>query len=297
MKRKIVLFMIAAILTVGLILFSQQGMFGQAQPDKLIKPLTTAGYENLTLDPTTHSPVPANATVQPPPLDKAQQLDVSSLLNDLKQKALALNPMNQPGWYLFRTEVISDIDASNDGILANGAEIPTHYTQETWMNFDAQGKLMQQVTLMKTMEGQVFQAGVTKNGKTWNSTTGEIHSSIEVNFSDMLVGLHNQVMDISQVSPVVINHDWVDGQDATLFVNQEIYQQPLKMDVLDEEVTQSMGRYSFNNENGLLVKYEIISTLVDGSQRTVLTTEYSYSGYIPEPSDEILAYLDKMVEK
>ena len=297
MKRKIVLFMIAAILTVGLILFSQQGMFGQAQPDKLIKPLTTAGYENLTLDPTTHSPVPANATVQPPPVDEAQQLGVSSLLNDLKQKALALNPMNQPGWYLFKTEVISDIDASNDGILANGAEIPTHYTQETWMNFDAQGKLMQQVTLMKTMEGQVFQAGVTKNGKTWNSTTGEIHSSIEVNFSDMLVGSHDQVMDISQVSPVVTSHEIVDGQEIIIFSMDETYQQPLKMDVLDEKITQSTARYFFNSNNGLRVKTETISTLVGGGQRTVLTTAYIYSGYLPEPSDEVLAYLDKMVEK
>ncbi|MHB0967710.1 MAG: hypothetical protein ACYC36_14765 [Bellilinea sp.] len=297
MKRKIVIFVFAAAMTAMLIFLSQQGMFGQAQPDQVIKPQTTAGYENLTLDPTTHKPVPANATVQPPPVDEAQQLGVSSLLNDLKQKALTLQPMNQPGWYLFESEVISDIDAPNNGILATGAEIPTHYTQETWMNFDAQGRLIQQVTLMKTMEGQVFQAGVTSDGKGWNSTTGEIRESIEVNFSDMLVGLHDQVMDISQVSPVVINHDWLDGQDATLFVNQEIYQQPLKLDVLDEEVTQSMGRYSFNNENGLLVKYEIISTLVDGSQRTVLTTEYSYSGYIPEPSAEVAAYLDKVEGK
>ncbi|MFA5837418.1 MAG: hypothetical protein WC837_10740 [Bellilinea sp.] len=297
MKRKIVIFVIATILTVGLILFSRQGMFGQAQPDQLIKPLTTAGYENLTLDPTTHKPVPANATVQPPPLDEAQQLGVSSLLNDLKQKALTLHPMSQPGWYLFRSEVISDIDAPNVGVLANGAEIPTHYTQETWMNFDAQGRLIQQVTLMKTMEGQVFQAGVTSDGKGWNSTTGEILASIEVNFSDMLVGLHNQVMNISKVSTVTINHDRVDGQDVTLFINQEIYQQPLKMDDLDEEITQSMGRYFFNNENGLIVKHEIISTLVDGSQRTVITTEYSFSGYMPEPSAEVLAYLDNMEEK
>ena len=297
MKRKIVIFVIATILTVGLILFSQQAMFGQAQPDRLIKPLTTAGYENLTLDPTTHKPVPANATVQPPPLDEAQQLGVSSLLNDLKQKALTLHPMSQPGWYLFRSEVISDIDAPNNGILANGAEIPTHYTQETWMNFDVQGRLIQQVTLMKTMAGEVFQAGVTKNGKTWNSTTGEIHASIEVVFSNMLIGVHNQVMDLVQVSPATTSREIVDGQEIIIISMDEIYQQPLKMDVLDEEITQSIGRYSFNSENGLLVKYEIISTLVDGSQRSVLTTEYSYSGYIPEPSAEVSAYLDKMEGK
>ncbi len=165
------------------------------------------------------------------------------------------------------------------------------------MNFDAQGKLMQQVTLMKTMEGQVFQAGVTKDGKTWNSTTGEIHPSIEVNFSDMLVGLHNQVMDISQVSPVVISHEIVNGQEIIIFSMDETYQQPLKMDVLDEKITQSTARFFFNSNNGLRVKTETISTLVDGSQRTGLTIEYSYSGYLPEPSDEVFAYFDKMEGK
>ena len=297
MKRKIVLFVIAATVTAMLIFLSQQGMLGQAQPDQVIKPMTTAGYEKLTLDPTTHKPVPANATVQPPPVDEAQQLGVSSLLNDLKQKALTLNPLSQPGWYLFRSEVISDIDASNNGILANGAEIPTHYTQETWMNFDAQGRLIQQVTLMKTMTGQVFQAGVTKNGKTWNSTTGEILPGVEVLFRNMFIGVHDEVMELAQVSPAVTSREIEDGLEIIIISMDETYQQPLKMDVLDEEVTQSVGRYSFNNENGLLVKYEIISTLVGGSQRTVLTIEYSYSGYIPEPSDEVLAYLDKMEGK
>ena len=297
MKRKIVIFVIATILTVGLILFSRQGMFGQAQPDQLIKPLTTAGYENLTLDPTTHKPVPANATVQPPPLDEAQQLGVSSLLNDLKQKALTLHPMSQPGWYLFRSEVISDIDAPNVGVLANGAEIPTHYTQETWMNFDAQGRLFQQVTLMKTMEGQVFQAGVTSDGKGWNSTTGEIHPSIEVNFSDMLFGAYNRVVSGMQVSPVTANQSVLEGREVVELSLQERYQQPLKLEGLDEKVVQTTGRLTFDKVNGMQIKDEIIATMVDGSQRTVKITVYDYSGYVSEPSNEALDYLDKMEGK
>ena len=292
---------IPAVIVTGVILFallSQQGMLGQAQPDNVLEPQVTAGSSNLTLNPSDNMPLPANATMEPSkPVDGEQQLAVESLLNELKNKALTINQTNQPGWYLFTWEVNDDHDSANNGILSNGVEIPKQYSQETWVNVDTTGRVIQQVTLMKTLTGEVFQAGVSTNGKTWNSTTGEIRTSTELAVREMLVGAHGEAAAAMKKSFAVAENRLFDGQEVIEIVITEHYQEPLKMDGLDEKITQTAKRYYFSTENGLLVKEETISTLVGSAKRIVMASEFRYLGSVPEPSEEVIKYLEKMEGK
>lgn len=293
MTTKNVLSVLTAIGAVVLIIFLQQEYLGSATPAYGLEPKVTEGMENITLDPITHKPISA-ATVQPQPVNETQQLSVTSLLEDLKKKAVITNPIKQPGWYLFVVKATYDIDAPNNGILPDGVEIPKEYTLELWMYFDEQEKLTQLVSLGKTLAGDVFQAGVEIDGRGWNSATGDEEKSSDLFYNDMLTSVHKQALNFVELSPTTYDIEAYDDYRITTISVQENYQFPIKIEELNAEVVQLTSRYSFNEETGLTVKIETTALLVDGSERIIKIEDYFYLGIVSEPSEEALTYLEKV---
>jgi len=293
MKPGFRFFAAAIFLAALLIIGGKNGLFGQAQPDHAIQPQATAGLENLQMDASGQSPLAANATAAPVDvLNSSGQLDLQQQITGLIQKAE--NGKAYPaGWYLLETDENQNLDAADAGMLPNGTAIPLHYSQQTWVNVDAKGLLLQQVTLMKTSSGEVFQAGVTHDGKTWNSTTGETRLSEPASLTDLLTGVHADVLKALPDAAVEIQEVSLDGIPVTEITLTERYQQPISLTGLDGKVSQITRQYVFDNQSGLRIREAAIATQEDGTLREFVTSSYTFTGPFASPPDEILNYLTR----
>lgn len=260
--------------------------------DAPISPQSISGMENMTLEPSKNAPMPANATRVPA---QRQQNVVSrdellTQLNNYRQKAQDQFSLAQAGWY-HSTWTVDN--ATGGGSMPNGEPIPAQYTSESWYYVDEEGMVIREITLMKTPEGEVFQAGAIDGGKGRNSAFSDVTDNEPYPFTDLLNGGYDEIASNVVLIPAALRE--YSGRVEISFV--EDYQQPVKMVGLDQEIIQSDIRFTIDPNTGLVAKREVLSTFVDGSQRVMMSYAFSPLTAVALPTDEALAWYEELSNK
>lgn len=290
--KKILLLVLAGIGVILTISIMLQKTNVQAHPQTSIGVVQSViGLQNLTLEPAKNAPVPQNATEVPAVADLSQQENLISVLNELESKVQTSYPNSQTGWYLLLWNEDGNFDAPNQGVLPNGAEIPAQYTQETWLYVDSNRMVTRQITLMKTMKGEVFQAGVHTGEKVWNSATNETQAGSPFPFENLLFGMHEEVKNNIQSAEIFSAAGDDLQKEQVEIVTLEKYIEPVKLDIFDQQVIRIEKHYFFNQKTGMFEKSETVFFFVDGSQKTGITSTLQSIQPVAEPSEEAMAYL------
>jgi hypothetical protein len=293
MKKGIFFLAMLGFAMIGLIIVSYQNHEVQAQSLDPNGPQVIRGLQNLTMEPSKTVPKAPNATVIPDrQMDNAEQKTLTVLLDELRAKALEAYPSSKSGWYLFKWSQNDDSDAKD-----NGTNIPQQYTQEMWCYVDPNGMVVQRVTLLKTSQGVIFQVDVNDGQKGWNSVSGEKLPGRIYPFSNLFVGAYKSVTKASQLSPAVVQTVRLNGKEFVKISFTEKYIEPLKKNNFAKQVVQSEKDNYFDMETGLSTIDETISTFVDGTQRTGISSELLSIEIVSGPSEEALKFLKELETK
>jgi len=280
--RMFTLFLISAGITLLALVFIFRPNTSAVAPTS---PQIISGMENMTLEPSKNAPMPANATRAPaqPQQNAVSRDELLTQINHYRQKAQEQFPLIQAGWY-HSTWTVDN--AVGGGSMPNGEPIPAQYTSESWYYVDDKGMVIRVITLMKTPEGKVFQAGVIDGGKGRNSAFSEVTDNKPYPFTDLLNGGYDEIKSNADLIPAALRE--VADRVEISFV--EAYQQPVKMVGLDQEIIQSEIRFTIDPNTGLVTKREVLSTFVDGAQRVMMSNAFSPLTAVAQPTDEALAW-------
>lgn len=284
--RMFTLFLISAGITLLALVFILRP---NTSADAPTSPQSISGMENMTLEPSKNAPMPANATRVPaqPQQNAVSRDELLTQINHYRQKAQEQFPLIQAGWY-HSTWTVDN--AVGGGSMPNGEPIPAQYTSESWYYVDDKGMVIRVITLMKTPEGKVFQAGVIDGGKGRNSAFSEVTDNKPYPFTDLLNGGYDEIKSNADLIPAALRE--VADRVEISFV--EAYQQPVKMVGLDQEIIQSEIRFTIDPNTGLVAKREVLSTFVDGSQRVMMSYVFSPLTAVALPTDEALAWYEEL---
>lgn len=252
-------------------------------------PKVINGMQNMTLEPSKNSPLPENATQVPeqPAKNAISQDDLMAELGDYKLKAQENFPSGQTGWFY---SSVSEDGAAGGGSMPNGDVIPAQYTTESWYYVDESGMVTRSITLMKALDGRVFQAAASQDGKGWNSVFGEEPITQLYPLTDLLDWAYADIEANARSTPAAMQK-YADHVEIS-FVEE--YLQPLQLLGMDQEIVKSESRYFIDTETGLVTKYEVLSTFVDGTQRVTMSHSERPLSAVAQPSAEALAYFEEL---
>ncbi len=197
-----------------------------------------------------------------------------------------------PGWIHLREEAHYDTDEGNNGVLPNGAVIPLHQINDTWYHLNEELLVFESISIMQTMDGEIVQVGVVKNGVGWNSATGETEVSepeklngFDFNFLNDLVRMQDFGIE-PQVNRVTLS----DGREGIQIVIVEKFEAPIKSVDYEKLNTKAETRALFDEETGYLLQKTVVIGFDDGSERVFL--EMSQTVIEETPPDDILQLLN-----
>lgn len=262
---------------------------GNARAQTPRDPRVISGMQNMPLEPSKNSPLPENATRAPkPPAENAiSQGDLMTELGDYKLKMQENFPAGRTGWFY---SIVSEDSATGGGTMPNGDVIPAQYTTESWFYADGSGMITRSITLMKALDGRGFQAAASQDGKGWNSVFGEEPTSQLYPLTDLLDWAYTDIEANARSIPAAMQR-YADHVEIS-FVEE--YLQPLQLLNMEQEITKSESRYFIDAETGLVTKYEVLSTFVDGTQRVTMSHSESLLTAVAQPSEEALAYFEEL---
>ena len=285
-NRVFTLFLISAGITLLALVFILRA---NTSADAPTSPQSISGMENMTLEPSKNAPIPANATRVPaqPQQNAVSRDELLTRVNNYRQKAQDQFPLAQSGWF-HSTESVDN--ATDGGTQPDGVQISARYTSESWYYVDEKGMVIRVITLMKTPEGKVFQAGVIDDGKGRNSAFSEVTDNDPYPFTDLLNGGYAEIESNADLIPAALR-EFADRVEIS-FVEE--YLQPVKMVGLDQEIIQSVIRFTIDSVTGLITKREVFSTFVDGAQRVMMSNTFSPLTAVAQPTDEALAWYEEL---
>lgn len=189
--------------------------------------------------------------------------DPYTLLRTLNQKADA--SVTYPGWVYLQENWQHDIDPDHLLGEINGGTMPKSYQRETWLRLDENRKVIQSVSLLKDLTGNVLETVIFSGGTYLNKTTQEsyLQNPYRFHFNEPFIG--NLQANLEQGNGSAIRSE-LDGQAMIQFVIDEklfnndpnFYAQP----VVGDQVTVYLDPAS-----GQLRQLQTVATLADGSQR------------------------------
>lgn len=257
--------------------------------DAPTSPQNISGMENRSLEPSKNAPMPANATRVPaqPQQNAVSRDELLTRVNNYRQKAQDQFPLARSGWY--RSTWMMD-NAVGGGSLPNGEPIPAQYSTESWYYVDEKGMVTRVITLMKTSEGEVFQAAVIDGGQGRNSAFTDVTTNEPYPFADLLNGGFDEIAANADLIPATLRE--YAGRVEISFV--EAYQQPLELVGIDQEVIQTEIRFTIDPNTGRVSKRDVLSTFVDGTQRVTMSNTGSPVVAVDQPSVEALAWFEEL---
>ncbi len=221
--------------------------------------------------------VPENTTTQSPE-------EILQSLNGIAAKRLS------PGWVHIHTEIVSDNDAGNHGVLPNGAAIPLHQVNDFWVLVNEDKLVTESVSIMRSADGEIVQVGTYLNGISNNSVIDDPVSQEPSSISfdrNFLSDLRR----FQEHGEIVTFREFVDedGKTKIEFSSSSIFEVPIKMVDYDQSLISMETHVVFDKENGVLLSKETIAHLEDGTERIVqkLTQEITFD----PPDAEALAFL------
>lgn len=207
----------------------------------------------------------------------------------LKSKTLVAVRSN---WVYFEENRKSDVDVPDFGTFSNEQVIPAESVMEQWMFVNEAGIVEQSISIQRTMDGKVVQAGVFSEGTAWNTASDEIIPREPLPFEldyGLRFNLNNPDLKLSHsIEP--------DGKQQVQFTLTKVEDPPSSTREFVHAVQASENRYTFDEETGFLVRFESIAHLQDGSQRAFATIQVVIKPGINPPPD-VLEYLKKKQDR
>ncbi len=212
--------------------------------------------------------------------------DPYTLLRTLNQIADA--SVTYPGWVYLQENWQHDIDPDHLLGEINGGTMPKSYQRETWLRLDENHRVIQSVSLLKDLTGNVLETVIFSGGTYLNKISQEsyLQNPYRFHFNEPFFG--NLQANLEQGNGSAIRSE-LDGQAMIQFVVDEklfnndpnFYAQP----IVSDQVTAYLDPAS-----GQLRQLQTVATLADGSQRRLEFMRLETSN-IKEPPQSVLTLL------
>ena len=156
------------------------------------------------------------------------------------------------------------------------------------MQVDYQGNVIASITRVTTDDGRPLQLAVTRDGQSFNFTTGE-GSAVQPYPVRMDWGLLDALLEKARAGRTVTRADEIiNGRAAWVFIFTDSFDEPINFGD-GKNVTRLENRMSVDAESGAYLSSELIKYFEDGSQsldsqQTVVTEER-----VDQPPDDALA--------
>ncbi len=218
-------------------------------------------------------------TVQPSPVE---------VLQGLNRNALATL---RTGWVHLHEEKHLFTDIEDNGVLPNGAAIPNDQINDIWFNIGPDNHVLQTISIMRTIDGQIVQVGVISNGKTWNSATNEVQAADIIEFEGFDSGLLRDLQRLQAFGAEVEISDkqTPDGHEGIQVIIRDIFDAPMKDEVFSRPIIAAETLALFSKETGYLIQKEIVFTFDDDSQR--IFSQVIQEIKFEQPTEDVLGYL------
>ncbi len=298
MKKRL-LFLILLVIGVGIGIGVFSSWAGLAAR---FRPALAAAQEEPT-----STPILARQNV-PPTLSAVSVSPADQLVQELSVKAAQqvtkeLNAKAALGvWLHIHVEEKFDQDAPNNGVLPNGMAIPNQQINDDWYHVNAQGVVIESVSMMRTTDGKIVQVGVASNGTTWNSATSGADPEKRPQELLKLNELFLNNGDLKRLekfgSTAKITNVSLPNGDQGVQIAIGATSAPAKITNFDKAVTSTEIRTVLDNSTGYMVSQDVVSGFEDGSQR--ISSQLKQNVTIEPPTDEVLYYLaekDREVNK
>lgn len=168
------------------------------------------------------------------------------------------------------------------------AENTKNFTSETWVQLDYQGNVIASITRVTTDDGRPLQLAVTRDGQSYNFTTGE-GSAAQPYPVRTDWGLLDALLEKARAGRTVTRADeTINGRAAWVFIFTDNYDTPINFGD-GKNVSRLENRMAVDTESGAYLSSELIKYFEDGtqsldSQQTVVTEER-----VDQPPDDALA--------
>ncbi len=235
-------------------------------------------------------------------------LEVPVISDNAQQEILAQSPEEvlqslnmkvaenlKPGWVHVHTEIVSDTDMGNNGVLPNGVAIPLHQINDAWYLLNEENLVVESVFIMQTTNGDIVQVGTYKNGVGNNSV---IDDPVSEQPSPLILdgGLSRAITHMRERGEVFTFREFVDANGVTKveFNSSVTFEIPIKSANYNQRTISNRSHIVFNKETGVMVLKEIIVYLENGTERVFqkLTQEVTQEA----PTDEAMEFLNERDE-
>lgn len=220
--------------------------------------------------------------------DQSLSSSAIDVVQELNAKAVA---NLSPGWIHVRAEIHYDTDEGNNGVLPNGTAIPLNQLNDEWYHLSKDLLVYEMISIMKTMDGEIVQVGVGKNGVVWNSATKETVAGEFEKINGFDMNFLNDLKNMQDfgIQPQLSRVSLPDGRAGIQIVTSEKYESPIKSVDYEMLLTKAETRNLFDEENGYLLEKTVVFTFEDGSERTFLKLSQEISE--EDPPKDILIFL------
>lgn len=232
--------------------------------------------------------------------DNNQQIEFQTVvdkLNLLNEKAKALH---KPGWLHIVTVNSGDNDLENHGEI-NGVILPLDYTQESWLLFDSQGRVVESVTIQRADDGRLIQASVHKDGLYWNTMTGEItEEAPDVSgdgYQSYIFNILQEVLRPSEYHKLDLQPVEFEGREALRLIITYENSEPIQTLDYRQPTIEAEKMLFIDPNTGHPIREQMIMTLADGSQRVFYRVDFVQFEVVDAPSAEAIKYLIELEEK
>lgn len=228
---------------------------------------------------------------QDPSLDmslKTVQASPVEVLQGLNRTALATL---RTGWIHLREEKHFFTETEDNGVLPNQAAIPNHQIIDTWFNIGHDNHILQTISIMRTIDGQIVQVGVISNGKAWNSATNEVQTAdlFELEGFDSNLLRDIQRLQGSGADVEISDKQTPDGHEGIQVIIRDVFDAPMKYDVFSRPIIAAETHALFSKETGYLIQKEIVFTFDDDSQQ--IFSQVIQEIKFEQPTEDVLGYL------
>jgi len=195
------------------------------------------------------------------------------------------------GWIHIKAEIHYDVDEGNNGVLPNGAVIPLDQLNDECYHLNKNLIVDEMISTMRTMDGQIVQVGVGKNGVVRNSASKETVAvdyekinGFDMNFLNDLINMQD-----FGIQPRLIRVSVPDGRAGIQIETSEKYESPIKSVDYEKLLTKAETKILFDEENGCLLEKTVVFTFEDGSERVFCQLYQEVAK--EDPPKDVLIYL------
>lgn len=239
-------------------------------------------WQFTALDIPTATPFPTVAVNDP-------NADPDALLRTLNQMADA--SLVYPDWLYLQENWQHDIDPDHWPGEVDGGYMPKSYQRETWLRLDENRRVVQSVSLLKDLSGNILDSEVFSGGMVWSPSSGEsyVQTPYRFHLNEPFIGAlqanlegGNGETGRSELDDRPVISFSVDEKINTEDPN--FYAQPIRSNQVSAYLDPASGQ---------LRMLKTIATLADGSQRMVEWMQLLIIR-LTEPPPHVLDTLQKM---